>query len=71
MPAASTGRSSVRSGSRRETTAQNPPSSLVVVAVWVVVSPLWVAVKSSLVASNVIVDGATTSTVLWPGSPSP
>ena len=70
-PLTSTVRSSVRFGSRSDTTAQDPPPSLLVVAVWVVVAPCCVEVKSSLVASNVIDVGATTSMVLRPASPTP
>jgi hypothetical protein len=43
----------------------------VAVIVCVVREPLSSAVKSSRVASNVIEEGATTSTVLCPESPTP
>ena len=70
-PATSMAFSSACSGSRSETTAQDPPSGSVAVVVCVVVEPFSSEVKSSLVASKVIDDGATTSTVLRPASPTP
>ena len=71
VPATSTVRSSAWSGSRRDTTAKNPPSGSLVEAVCVVVEPFSAAVKAWLVASNDIELGATTSTVLRPASPTP
>ena len=70
-PATSTTRSSVRAGSRSETTAHDPPSGDTASEEWVVSLPCSVLVKSSLVESKVIDDGATTSTRLRPESPTP
>ena len=70
-PLTSTLRSSVRLGSRSDTTAHDPALPAVAVEVCVVVDPFSVEVKSSLVASKRIAVGATTSTVLRPGSPTP
>ena len=49
----------------------DPPSGEMAAEVWVVWLPCSVLVKSSLVESKVIDDGATTSTMLRPESPTP
>ena len=70
-PETSTTRSSMRAGSRSDTTAHDPPPGETASEEYVVSVPFSVLVKSSLVASKVIDDGATTSTRLRPESPTP